>query len=71
MPSLLDALMDEAEELAMNRILYDPSDEQILNALREITNVQFSSKSTCAKVALAAYRRMSEARCNVDMIWTR
>lgn len=64
MVSLRDQIIDEAELLAKDRILYDPTDEQILDAVREITGLDFHSKSTCALLALGAYNRMNKIREN-------
>lgn len=71
--NIRDQAIDEAEELAKNRILYDPTDEQILDAVREIIGVDFHSKSTLALITLGAYNRMEKMResaaQNLERAW--
>ena len=57
--TLLDLIIDEAEELAENDILgNDPTDSQIIDCLRDITNVHFAYNSTCARLGVAAFVRI-------------
>ena len=67
---LMDRIIDEAENLATERILNDPSDETILDAIREIIGVDFHSNSTCALLAIAAYNRIDNAVCNIRSVTT-
>lgn len=69
--TLLDQIIDEAEELAENDILgNDPTDSQIIDCLRDITNVQFSDRSTAAKLGLAAFLRIYNMRMNIKSVTT-
>lgn len=55
--TIADQIIDEAENLAANRILNDPSDVEIIEAVREITQIQFDLNSSAAKLAIASYNR--------------
>lgn len=68
---LNDEIIDEATELAKNRILNDPSDATILDAVREIVGVPFADNSICARLALAAYNRMDNLRNQVESCYDR
>ena len=69
--TLLDQIIDEAEELAENDILgNDPTDSQIIDCLRDITNVQFSDRSTAAKLGLAAFLRIYNMRMKIKSVTT-
>lgn len=68
---LMDRIIDEAEELAANRILLpDATDMTILSAVTDIIGHDLHPNSTGAHLALAAYRRMENARDKVNEIWT-
>jgi len=66
--TLADQIIDTAEELAVKKILCNPRETDILNTLRELTGVQFADNSTCARLGLAAYNRMENARQTVDSL---
>lgn len=67
---LMDKIVDEAEELAANRILLpDATDQTILDAICDIIGHDLHPNSTGAHLGLAAYRRMENARDKVNDIW--
>ena len=66
MPELTDVIIDEAEELAI--LVPNASDEEIVKELRQITRVHFDANSTCAKLGIAAYRRMSNMQMNIQSL---
>lgn len=72
--TLTDQIIDEATELAKERILgNDPTDLQILDAVREITNVNFADNSIGARLAIAAFnladRNESNIRKRLEAAW--
>lgn len=68
---LMDKIIDEAEQLAENKVLRDnPYDMEIVASISEIVQLPLNDNSTGARLAIAAYRRVENARTNVDMIWT-
>ena len=67
---LMDKIIDEAEELAENRILFDPTDSQIIDAISDIVGVSLNYNSTGARLAIAAYNRMDNAVNNIRSVTT-
>ncbi len=66
--SLNDQIIDEAEELAKNQILYDPTDAQIVDAVSDIVRVHLHPNSIGAHLAIAAYNRIDNAVQNVKSV---
>jgi hypothetical protein len=66
--TLNDQIIDEAEELANNRILYDPTDTQIVDAVSDCVGVRLSYNSIGARLAIAAYNRIDNAVCNIKSV---
>lgn len=63
--TLYDQIIDEAEELAEGRILYDPTDTQIVDAVSDCVNMKLGYNSIGARLAIAAYNRIDNAICNI------
>lgn len=53
----MDQIIDEAEELAKNQILNDPTDNQIVDCISEIVGINLSPTGDWARMAIAAYNR--------------
>jgi len=68
--TLNDQIIDEAEELATNKILYDPTDAQIVDAVSDIVRVKLAYNSIGAHLAIAAYNRIDNAIRNVKSVTT-
>ena len=66
--TLYDQIIDEAEELAENRILYDPTDSQIVDAISDIVRIKLAYNSIGAHLAIAAYNRIDNALNNIDKL---
>lgn len=67
--TLNDQIIDEAEELAANRILgNDPTDSQIIDAVSDIVRVHLHPNSIGAHLALAAYNRVDNAIENIRSV---
>ena len=64
--TLYDQIIDEAEELASNRILYDPTDTQIVDAVSDIVQIKLGYNSIGAQLAIAAYNRIDNVVCQVN-----
>lgn len=56
--TLYDQIIDECENLAANRILIEPTECEIVDAISEIVNVKLGYNSTGARLAIASFRRM-------------
>jgi hypothetical protein len=54
---LTDEIMDISRELAINMILNDPTDNQIIDAVSEAVGVKLAYNSVGARLALATYNR--------------
>lgn len=68
--TLNDQIIDEAEELAKNQILYDPTDHQIVDAISDIVRVPLGYNSIGARLAIAAYNRIDNAINNIRSVTT-
>jgi hypothetical protein len=55
--TLMDQIIDEARELAENRILSDPTDMDIVDAVSDIVGIKLAYDSVGALQAIAAYNR--------------
>jgi hypothetical protein len=55
---LTDEIIDEAEQLASNRVLNDPTDADIIEAVSDIVGVDLHPQSIGARLAVAAYNRI-------------
>ena len=70
MPTLIDEIMDEAQELAINKVMHpDAYDRDILDMIREIVRCDFSDDSIYAHAAIRVHRFWRDMADSVDGVF--